>query len=385
MTKSYRLARVRLNEMTDVLRVRQVVQGTAVALDLGSFQRTPIATASVEMARNAVMHAKSGVFTLDLSMTEEGALLTVTTRDQGDGIPREMIDIAHDRRATRVQSEGGGLGLGLRGIARLADKFGIDTDETGSVVTAGFRVDDSTPVNVLAKRIGEELAKLDTADRASALAEQNKDLLQALSERDLMLKEIHHRTQNNLTLINSLVRLREAAAESDAVKAALSDVSNRIQSIALVHSQLQKTEGLDNLELLPFLQLIVDQMTEALSTGQPVEAKVTGANPLVSARQAVDLGLLVGELVTNSIKHAFESQPDPRIAIEIGADDQKLELVICDNGRGLSEETLESADKSSLGWRVIRSIPPKYDGTLEITNRDGLWVIVNCRLDNIGY
>lgn len=385
MTRSYRLAKVRLTEMSDVLRVRQVVRGAASALELGSFKRTPIATASVEMARNAILHAGGGVFTMELAQAEDGVALTVSTRDQGSGIPEAMVDVARDRRPASLQSDGTGLGLGLRGIARLADRFSIETDDGGSVVTAGFLVESDLPVTTLAKKISETLATLDDTDRASALAEQNKELLQALSERDLMVREIHHRTQNNLAIISSLIRLREGAAESDEAKVALRDVSTRIQSIGAVHSHLQRADGLDSLELLPFIQLIVDQMADAFAADTPVRCQVTGENPLVSAGQAVDLCLLVGELVTNSLKHAFAAQPDPEIIIEIAADENDLEMTIRDNGCGLPDDRLPPSSSSSLGWRVIRSIPQKYDGTIEVTNRDGLCVAVKCRLDRSGY
>jgi two-component sensor histidine kinase len=296
-----------------------------------------------------------------------------------------MIDIAHGRRAAPVRSQGSGLGLGLRGIARLADRFSIDTDHSGSTISAGFLIENDAPVAKLAEDITDALAKLADADRASVLAEQNKDLLRALSERDLMLKEIHHRTQNNLTLINSLVRLRENAAKQDNVKAALRDVSARIQSIAEVHNQLQRADGLDSLELRPFVHLIVDQMATALSGGKPVRCHVTGANPSVSANQAVDLSLLVGELVTNSLKHAFGAQPDPEIVIEIGTVGDELQMIVRDNGCGLPDGASEASMSSSLGWQVIRSIPPKYDGTIDIVNRGGLRVTVRCQLDRGAY
>jgi two-component sensor histidine kinase len=371
--------------MNDVLRVRQVVQAAASALELGSFRRTPIATASVEMARNAILHAEGGIFAMELATTEDAIMLTVSTQDQGGGIPAAMVEVAYDRRPVPTQSEGAGLGLGLRGIARLADRFSIETDSGGATVRAGFLVDGEGSVTTLANRISETLGKLDDTDRASALAEQNKELLQALSERDLMLKEVHHRTQNNLTLINSLVRLREAASESNEVKAALRDVGTRIHSIAAVHAQLQRADRIDSLELLPFVQLIVDQMTDALSVGLPVRRRVSGANPSVSARQAVDLCLLIGELVTNSLKHAFAEQPDPEIMIVIGVNEDRLEMAIRDNGCGLPDGEVPPSKPSSLGWQVIRSIPPKYDGTIEVANCDGLCVAIKCRLDRAGY
>jgi two-component sensor histidine kinase len=349
---------------------------------MGSFQRTPIITASVEMARNAILHADGGVFAMELAPEGEDVVLTISTSDEGRGIPEAMVDVAHDRRLAPLTPEESGVGL--RGIARLSDQFSIKTSERGSEVRAGFVAQTDQPIADLARRISDTLIKLEEADRATALAEQNKELLQALSDRDLMLQEIHHRTQNNLALISSLVSLRGAAAESDEVKEALLDVSARIRSIAAVHSQLQRTDDFESLELLPFIQLIVNQMVEALSNDFPVRCQVVGANPSVSPRQAVDLSLLVGELVTNSFKHAFAEQPDPEVVIEIGVAGTDLTLVVHDNGCGLPDGSSVPSASSSLGWKVIRSIPAKYQGTIEVDGREGLKVAVQCQLDSPG-
>ncbi|MFW6413046.1 MAG: sensor histidine kinase [Oceanicaulis sp.] len=374
MNKARPLATVRLSDMRDTARVRHVAQTAAGALGFESWSRTRFVTAALELARNAVEHGGGGKLSIELlgAGTERSLVLKAT--DQGPGIPREVVRAAlADALPASVRPTGGGFGL--RGVVRLADRVDIESDSGGTRVSVGFDFTADEDAAALAQKVCDKLLSADETDRTAALAEQNKELLQALADRDLMLREFHHRTQNNLALITSMVRLRANASQSDEVRTALGDIASRITAIRDVYSQLQGSADIERLALKPFVKSLLDKLAGAVSAGRPIGIDVSGDDVQVGAVQAIDVSLLINELVTNACKHAFADHPDPRLGVDIADEGDFICLVVADNGGGL-EDGQEPAGSSSLGWKVIRSVVAKFDGRLTVENDAGLKVTV---------
>lgn len=369
-----RLVTLKLERHADIPRLRQVGLGIARELELDSFAQTRVVTALLELGRNAIVHGGGGRVSLGVAPEGEIMVLVATVSDDGPGMPDP------DDRADKAGPGTAGLGLGLQGVERIADQFEIESDATGTRVTASFETPHPAQGTAeLAATLTDTVAGLNPIDPALALTHQNQELLRAIGERDLLLKEVHHRTRNNLGLISSLVRLSARSAKGDEARELLADLGVRIDAVLGVHEQLERNESSDRLQLQPFLEGIADRIQSAFSTTRARVRIVVGGDDLYAeGRLGVDIGLIVGELVTNALKHAFVGREEGLIEIELLGDEAggELKLTVRDDGPGLPEGMSRPNRKSSLGWRVVETMAARYDGRIEVTNEDGLRVHV---------
>lgn len=378
MAKAHPLTTIRVSEMGDVVRVRHTTKTAGQALGMEKWTVTRVVTSALEIARNAVEHGRGGRVILELADGPEDRRLVIRAVDQGPGVPHAVVQSAFaDVQAVSSRSSGGGNGL--RGVVRLADSVAIDADGGGTCVTVTFLIEDPRDTAALIKAVGDGLISADKTDRESALAEQNRELLEALEQRDLMLREFHHRTQNNLAMITSMVRLRAHASKSDDVRGALDDIASRIAAIRDVYARLQHSREVDRLHVNPLIRELLEKTAEAVSAGEPIAVEVLGPNLHLEASQAIDVALLINELLTNAAKHAFKDQPEPRLTVSIIDEDGYFTLTVRDNGRGLADGAMEPQRSDALGWKVVRSVVSKFDGRITVNSDEGLAVTVHLR------
>lgn len=368
-----RIATLRITDDKDIVRLRQVGQSVAKALGFETFAQTRIVTALMELARNTLQHGGGGQMILSLAGRNGLVTLMVQAVDQGPGI-KDLKTLLHGEGA--IASAGPGLGLGLRGVHRIADVFDAETGPAGTRIEVGFLTAlAAAKLSEAARRVTDDVVSLERADPAAMLAQQNRELMQALAERDLMMAEIHHRTRNNLALVNGLIRLSRASAQSSETREALADLENRIHAIMKVHEQLQRRDAGDTLEVLPLLRDVSDHATAAFSMpGRTVRVSVDGDAAVLSSSAAIDVALVVGELITNALKHAFSGRESGRITIDVSARDTGLKLIVADDGHGLPDGMEKPERSASLGWRMIRSTTQKYGGTIDVRSESGLVV-----------
>ena len=205
-----------------------------------------------------------------LSLEADGAraVLTAQTVDRGPGI----------EAARSGPHRTNGLGLGLKGAERIADRFSVQSDANGTTITLGFAADHAAEaIPSLASALADRLAGLDRADPAAGLVQQNHELMQAREDRELLLTEMHHRTRNNLALISSLVRMSGRGARTDEARDLLADIERRIGAVIGVHGQLEREDEGDRLRLIPFLSGIAERTRAAFAAeGRRVEIAVQG-------------------------------------------------------------------------------------------------------------
>lgn len=383
MTSLVRLTKVGLRSDADVPHVRQVAKATAESLGFSEFQQTRILTAVIEVARNAIVHGGGGHAVVSLGDRAGRAILDVAVSDQGSGMSAgQKADVYADR----VRPSERGLGLGLRGARRMADDFQIDSGPHGTDVRLGFASPaTASELRSLAIKIGERLASLKAVDPATTLAQQNHELLAAIAERDLLIQEVHHRTRNNIALIRSMVRLTEHAATHPETKVALAELSVRMQAVSSVHEQLERAETGQLVQILPFLESVANSTYDAFSAPErTIAIDVCGADLTISSSAAVDVGLIVAELITNALKHAFSNRTTGRLsvrAIEADREAGTFILEVADDGPGLPAGQARPERSKSLGWRMIRAMAARHDGEVSTQNDNGLKVTITLRAD----
>ena len=197
---------------------------------------------------------------------------------------------------------------------------------------------------------------------------------QLLAEKEWMLKEIHHRVKNNLQIIISLLHSQGAFLTDPTAQTAIRESQNRVHAMALIHQKLYQSDQLANVDLSEYIEEIVDYLIISFDRQDTVR-KLIAVSPVgLDITLAVPLGLLINEVVTNSLKHAFPSEQNGFIAIELTNPDRKTyRLTIRDNGIGLPVD-VNPNQSQTLGMSLIRGLSKQLEGSLQIERNDGVQI-----------
>ncbi|HEY9596144.1 MAG TPA: histidine kinase dimerization/phosphoacceptor domain -containing protein, partial [Cyanophyceae cyanobacterium] len=200
----------------------------------------------------------------------------------------------------------------------------------------------------------------------------------SLREKEVLLKEIHHRVKNNLQIVSSLLQLQSRRTQEKQVTEVLQDSQNRIASIALVHEKLYRSEDLANID---FGQYLPDLITHLFDTYKVNANAVTLSTKvdiiLLEIDTAIPCGLIVNELVSNSLKYAFPNNRKGTIQIEFHANnDDTLTLTVRDDGVGIPKE-FDIETTSSLGLTLVQGLVDQLEGTIELNRSKGTEFKIN--------
>ena len=365
------LTTLRIEDDKDIARLRLVGQTLARGAGFAKFAETRVVTALLELGRNIVQHAGGGRISLSLTERRGTIYLSAEAVDQGPGI-RDLQGYLDGF----VVHEGLGLGIGLRGVHRIADRFDVQTGAEGTRITAGFAT--AIPPDDHKTRAAEatdRLVTLEKADPAAMLAQQNRELLDALAERDLLMREVHHRTKNNLALVLGLMRLSRTGAQSEETKSVLRDLELRVSAIAKAHDELQRAASADSVPLMPLLRNVCQQANTAFSTPDlNLDIQICGDEISLRGSAATDMALATGELITNSCKHAFAGRSRGSIRVTVRHGEENVTLTVRDDGVGLIEGAERPERSGSLGWQMIRNMVEKHNGSIRTSVNDGFCV-----------
>lgn len=197
-------------------------------------------------------------------------------------------------------------------------------------------------------------------------------LRDSLNEKEALLKEVHHRVKNNLQLISSLLSLQASRIPDPAVAELFADSRNRVRSMALVHENLYRAGDFSRISMMEHIQTLCAHLRRVYAlSGAQVEL-VTDVEPLeLDLDRAVSAGLIVNELVSNALKHAFPFNRPGRIVVELKLRaDGKCQLGVRDDGVGFAGE-FEGDYPVSLGLRLVRDLALQLHATTEISRNDG--------------
>jgi two-component sensor histidine kinase len=193
-----------------------------------------------------------------------------------------------------------------------------------------------------------------------------------LKEREMLLKEIHHRVKNNLQIISSLLNLQTSSITDGIIKAAVLESQNRVKTMALIHQLLYESDRFSSIDFPKYLGQLLFTLHESYKNpDKNISYDITTDEIRLDIDRAVPLGLITNELVTNAYKYAFKNIPEGRIEIGLRKiPDGRYSLTISDNGTGLPE-TFDLDHTNTLGLKLVRLLTEQIDGELEITNDGG--------------
>ena len=198
-----------------------------------------------------------------------------------------------------------------------------------------------------------------------------KEIVESLKEKEVLLKEIHHRVKNNLQVISSILNLQSSFVKDEKTLEILDESRNRIRSMAIIHENLYRTTNFSSIDFTAYLQnLCINLISSYHVYSGVVEFKDEMENIDLVLDQAIPCGLLVNELITNSIKYAFPSKQAGIITVGLEEKDGKIYLRIEDNGIGLPKD-FDMMKTDTLGLQLVSTLVEQLDGEITVSNHQG--------------
>lgn len=197
-------------------------------------------------------------------------------------------------------------------------------------------------------------------------------LMKSLQEKEILLKEIHHRVKNSLQIIASILNIQSAYTEDPQVNKLFIDSQTRIKAVALIHQKLYETShSLLSIDLKGYVQDLVNAIHETLHNNkEEIKIQCHIKNIEVPANAAINLGLILNELITNAIKYAFPVQKRGEIKIAVLNNDHHVITVVEDNGIGFPEY-IDLKNSETLGLKLIDSLVQQLDGNIDLDRSEG--------------
>ncbi len=253
---------------------------------------------------------------------------------------------------------------------------------------AAARIDTHLTICSLQKSLEEKNARLiqEIADRKKveeALRKSEEKIKASLREKEVLLKEIHHRVKNNLQIINSLLNLQSRDLRDKNSLAIFEKCKHRIDSIALVHEKLYQSENLANINFKEYMDTLATRLFNAYSARIPsVALRIEAANVFLDVGKAIPCALIINELLTNAIKHAFPIDKEGEIRLELNVfPGGKAVLVASDNGVGLPA-SIDNKNPGTLGLQIVNALVGQLHGRLLIDKSNGTKIIIEFQVGN---
>lgn len=193
----------------------------------------------------------------------------------------------------------------------------------------------------------------------------------SLNEKELLLKEVHHRVKNNLQVISSIFSLQSQYIEDPQILSILADSQNRVSSMALIHEKLYQSHSLAKIDFAEYVQSLICNLFSSYNINSHlIHLKLQVSDVSLNLDTAIPCGLLINELVSNSLKHAFPEQQPGEIGINLSVSQGQVCLTVQDSGIGLPKG-LDLQHTNSLGLRLVRALTRQLKGKLEMYNHNG--------------
>lgn len=198
---------------------------------------------------------------------------------------------------------------------------------------------------------------------------QKSVITKALSDKDILIKEIHHRVKNNLQLVSSLLTLQSRDIDDEKAKSAIQDGKSRVRSMALIHQDLYMKETLKDINVKDYLEkLTKDLFLTYKLEDTDIKLKLDIDDIDLDVDTVVPLGLIINELITNSLKYAFNGMESGILEVSLKKNQEKLSLKISDNGAGFNTENVRD---DAFGTTMIKALTRQLKGEMNTESSDG--------------
>ncbi|MFC1769801.1 transporter substrate-binding domain-containing protein [Nitrospirota bacterium] len=217
----------------------------------------------------------------------------------------------------------------------------------------------------LSRKLSSEVKR-----RTEELSNANLKLSSSLNEKEILLREVHHRVHNNMAIISSLLSLESKKIKDKQMLEKIIAIKSRIQSMALVYEKLHLEDNFSEINVQSYIDSLVISILSSFGIGSGYSIEKDIDNIDLNIDILIPCGLIMNEIITNAIRHAFDGINSPEIKVSMKKADKNIILVISDNGVGLPEG-FDIKKTSTLGLHLVDLLSTQIQGTLEIKLEDG--------------
>jgi PAS domain S-box-containing protein len=193
----------------------------------------------------------------------------------------------------------------------------------------------------------------------------SEEIRESLKEKEILLKEIHHRVKNNMQVISSILNLQSSYVEDKNTLLILQESRDRIRSMAMIHESLYKRDDFSSIDFSGYIDNLVQNLVSSYQVGQKIKINKDLQRVSIDLDQAIPCGLLVNEVITNSLKYGWDEEGTGNINIALKKEDNTITIEIGDDGRGLPEE-FDLIKSDTLGLQLIITLVEQLDGQLSV-------------------
>ena len=355
---------------------------TAIIRDISERRRAEELVRSTLALQSAILDSSS----LSVIATDRQGLITLFNRaasrllgyEAEEMIGKQTPECFHDRTEVEKYAHelsedlGEPVSPGFETFVARTRVEAVDNREWTYVSKDGKRIPVLLSVTAIRDSTGQIQGYLGIGSDLRERQDQARRLEVALSEKETLLKEVYHRVKNNLQVIRSLLNLHSRTLPEGPARIAMQETAERVRAMALVHEKLYQSGNLAEISLKEYVSDLLGQLwesTDAAANGIRLNLEVEPMN--VGLDTAIPLGLLINELVSNALKHAFPGGRQGSVDITLQSDSNGgARLTIRDDGKGLPAD-LDPARSRTMGLKLATSLATQLGGSLEIGSDAG--------------
>ncbi|MFQ5885557.1 MAG: histidine kinase dimerization/phosphoacceptor domain -containing protein [Thermoplasmata archaeon] len=238
-------------------------------------------------------------------------------------------------------------------------------------------IDDTSPhpisgdqhFSVKAFKVGEGLGIIITDITVRKRAE--RAVIRSLAEKEALLREVHHRVKNNMQVISSMLNLQSENIKDEQAREAFRKSGDRIKTMALIHEKLYQSEDFAGIDIGDYVQSLAKSLFHMYDVDPAsITLKVNIRDVFLDISTAIPCGLIINELISNSLEHAFADGKEGEILIELSSDNKHSVLTVRDNGMGFPRD-LDFRNTDSLGLQLVNTLVEQLDGRIGLDRRNG--------------
>jgi two-component sensor histidine kinase len=275
-------------------------------------------------------------------------------RRQLELMQRAVMNILEDAGLEKMQLEDT-----QRAAVNILADFSAEKDHLQNVEKAIFNIFDD---------LHEEKRRLEVTQ--AELLSSGQEVAASLREKEVLLQEVHHRVKNNLQVISSLVNMQLRKLRDPASRSALEECRNRVHAIALIHQTLYQARDYARVPFSAYAKNLADNILNAGASPGNVKFEMESESIALVVNKAIPCGLILNELISNALKHAFPNERHGTIRLHLLKADGHLEIEVADDGIGMNTN-YDPITSSSLGLQLVWTLVEQLHGKVEIIREPG--------------
>jgi two-component sensor histidine kinase len=218
---------------------------------------------------------------------------------------------------------------------------------------------------------GEPIGMMTISRDITRIKETEEQLKRSVHDKEILLKEIHHRVKNNMQVISSILKLQSAYVKDRKTIELLDECRNRIASMAFIHATLYMTKDFTNINFADYVANIANNLQQSyVSSDKKIAVKLDVPSVFLHIDDAIPCGLIINELLSNSFKYAFPKKKKGSVGISVKVKKENIILAIWDNGAGFPKK-IDYKNTESLGLQLVNSLSEQLGGKIKLETRTG--------------